>query len=360
MSQGELGAKAPGSITVEQLLALNEEIRALVRAGVPLERGLRIAARELRGRLGRITSVLAGRLDRGESLAEALEAEKQVLPPLYRAVIEAGARSGQLPIALEGLARYVRGYSEARATIGLALWYPLLVVILGYALFVGLVTLAVPRFLGSFESLLLTVPAPLRWLGWMGQTVAYWWPAGPIAVAILAFAWVCSGRAAMFQSPAWGWLRIFPWMRSILANYETANFAELLALLLEHQVTYPKALVLAAQSTGDPRLTRGATALAEAISRGEPVARALATIDRRTFLPMLRWVLATGHEQGSLAGALRNLGIHYRKRGKYQAEKLALFLPTVLMIAIGASATLFYALALFIPVVNLLRQLSSA
>ena len=40
-------------------------------------------------------------------------------------------------------------------------------------------------------------------------------------------------------------------MRSILANYETANFSELLGLLLEHQVPYPAALVLAAESTGN-------------------------------------------------------------------------------------------------------------
>ena len=53
MSEGELGRA--GSITVEQLSALNEEIRALVRAGVPLERGLITAARDLGGRLGRIT-----------------------------------------------------------------------------------------------------------------------------------------------------------------------------------------------------------------------------------------------------------------------------------------------------------------
>ena len=102
-----MGRNRHGAITVEQLFALNEEIRALVRAGVPLERGLLTAARGLRGRLGRITEALADRLNRGESLIEALENEKQVLPPLYRAVVEAGARSGQLPVALEGLARYV-------------------------------------------------------------------------------------------------------------------------------------------------------------------------------------------------------------------------------------------------------------
>jgi type II secretory pathway component PulF len=358
MSQGELGPKAPGSITIEQLLALNEEIRALVHAGVPLERGLSVAARSLRGKLSRIARALGARLARGESLTQALENESKSLPALYRAVVEAGARSGRLPVALEGMARYVGGFSEARATIGLALWYPLLVLALAYSLFFGLVSWAVPRFIEAFESLGLSVSAPLRWLGRLGESSGMWWPVGPVLLAIVAVAWLRSGASARFQSPAWWWLRLFPWMKSILASYETANFAELLALLLEHQVTYPESLVLAAESTGNPRMMRAARELADAITRGEAPSAALETIDRRAFLPMLRWVLATGQAQGSLVAALRNLGQHYRKRGKYQAEKLAIFLPTILMIALGAGATLFYALALFIPLMNLLRQLS--
>jgi type II secretory pathway component PulF len=359
MQEGELGATRAASITIEQLFALNEEIRALVRAGVPLERGLLTAARALRGRLGRITSALAVRLNRGESLVQALEAEKQVLPPLYRAVVEAGARSGQLPVALEGLARYVRGYSEARATVGLALWYPLVVLSLAYLLFVGLVMVIAPRFLAAFESLGLSSPAPLRWLSMAGKSFDYWWLAGPIALLFLAIAWARSGAAARFQSASWTWLKCFPWMRSILTNYEGANFCELLALLLEHEVTYPEALKLAAESTGNPRLLRGACSLSEALSRGQSAVAALETIDRNAFLPMLRWVLATGQEQGSLSRALRNLAGHYRRRAKYLAEKLSVFLPTFILVVVGASATLFYALALFIPIINLLGQLST-
>ena len=358
MSGGERERRPPGPITIEQLLALNQEIVALVRAGVPLERGLLLAARDLRGRLGAVAGALGRRLSRGESLADALEGEGRSVPPLYRAVVEAGARSGRLSVALEGMSRYVRGYSEARATIGLALWYPLVVLALAYALFIGLVSLALPRFIHTFESLGMTASAPLRWLNWVGDSVGYWWPVGPILLVVLAIAWVRSGTAARFQSPSWSWLYVFPWMRSMLANYETANFSELLALLLEHQVTLSAALVLAAESTGNSRLTRGARRLAEAIDRGEPAAAALATIDQRTFLPMLRWVLAAGGAQGSLAGALHNLGGLYRKRAKYQAEKLAVFLPTILLIVIGASATLFYGLALFIPLVNLLKELT--
>ncbi len=347
-----------GSITIDQLLALNEEIAALVRAGVPLERGLVVAGRDLRGRLGGIATALSRRLNSGETLPEALESERRSIPPLYRAVVEAGVRSGQLPIALEGLAKYVRGYAEARAAIGLALWYPLMVLTLAYALFVGLVLAAVPRFVTAFDFLGLGMTAPLHLLSWVGETVPYWWPVGPILLLFLAIAWVRSGRAARFQAGSQSWLLTFPWMKSILANYETANFSELLGLLLEHRVPYPSALILAAESTGDARLTRGAHQLAEAISRGESAAAALATIDRRTFLPILRWVLATGESQGSLVTALPNLADVYRKRAQYQAEKLSVFLPTILMIAIGASATLFYGLTLFIPLTKMLRELA--
>jgi general secretion pathway protein F len=358
MSQGELGKRSPGSITLEQLLALNEEITALVRAGVPLERGLMVAGRDLRGRLGRMSSVLGARLERGESLVEALEAEKRAIPPLYRAVVEAGSRSGRLAVALEGLARYVRGYFEARSAIALALWYPLLVLALAYVLFVGLVVVAVPRFVQGFSSLGLTEPAALRFLETIGQKAEYWWPVGPVLLVVLVLAWLQSGKAARFGSMAWGWLRLLPWMRSLLADYETASFSELLAVLLEHRVAYPAALILAAEATGNPRMAKGARELADAISRGEQPGAALATIDRRAFLPMLRWVLATGQEQGSLVQALKNQTDFYRKRAAYQAEKLNVFLPTILMIALGASATLLYGLAIFLPVVTMLRQLT--
>jgi type II secretory pathway component PulF len=360
MSQGERESQPPGSITIDQLLALNAEMSALVRAGVPLERGLIVTGRDLRGRLGAIATALAGRLNRGESLPEALAGEKAAIPPLYRAVVEAGARSGQLPIALEGLAKYVRGYSDARTAIGLALWYPLLVLALAYTLFVGLLWLAVPEFIKTYELLGLTVAAPLRTLSWIGSTVSYWWPIGPILLVVLFFAWVRSGTAARFQAGAWSWLMVFPWMRSILANFETANFSELLGLLLEHHVPLPAAVVLAAESTGDARITRGARRLAAAVERGESAAAALRTIDRGTFLPMLRWVLATGQEQGSMVAALRNLADVYRKRAQFQTDKLSVFLPVILMIAIGAGATLFYALALFIPLSNMLNELAVA
>jgi type II secretory pathway component PulF len=359
MSQGELGSRPPGPITIDQLLALNEEIIALVRAGVPLERGLLLAGWDIRGKLGRIAGALGQRMSRGESLVQALEAEEQSIPPLYRAVVEAGARSGQLPVALEGLARYVRGYSEARRAIGMALWYPMMVLSLAYVLFLLMMWLCVRKFVEAFESLGLTVATPLRWLASLDVTVPYWWPIGPVLLIVMAIVWYRSGKAAQFQAGAWNVLRLVPWMRSLLDDYQTANFAELLALLLKHQVTYPSALILAGEATGDARLRQGVARLAEAVERGEPAGQALASLDHKTLRPMLRWVLATGQDQGSLVTALNDLADLYRKRANYQADKLQALLPIILMIGIGGTATLFYGLALFVPIASLLRQLGA-
>jgi type II secretory pathway component PulF len=359
MSDGERGVRPPGPITLDQLLALNEEIAALVRAGVPLDRGLLEAGRDVRGRLGRVAGVLGRRLNRGESLIEALESEARAIPPLYRAVVEAGTRAGQLPVALEGMARYVRGLTDARTAIGMALWYPGLVVCLAYGLFVGLVWLVVPRFVAAFDALGLATSAPLRWLEWAGGSASYWWPVGPIVIVVLAIAWVRSGTAAGLRGGAWSGLRLFPWMGSLLADYEAASFAELLALLLEHRVPYPSAMVLAADATGAPRLALGARWTAEAIARGEPVAAAVDAAGPRAFPPMLRWTLSTGQAQGSLGSALRHMAGLYRKRARYRAEQLALFLPMILTVAIGAGAAAFYGLSLFLPLIEMLRGLSA-
>ncbi len=98
-----------GAIALDDLIALNDEIAALSRAGLPLERGLLGFGIEVPGRLGAVATALGERMERGESLAEAVRDERLNLPATYRAVVEAGLRSGRLAAALEDLAAYARG-----------------------------------------------------------------------------------------------------------------------------------------------------------------------------------------------------------------------------------------------------------
>ncbi len=100
-----------------------------------------------------------------------------------------------------------------------------------------------------------------------------------------------------------------------------------------------------------------ARAFSKDLERGRTAREALGGASEEAFSPLMRWVLAND-QQGSIVEALRNLAPMYRKRAAYRAEKLRLFLPSIVMILVGASATLLYALTLFLPLTSMLDRLA--
>jgi general secretion pathway protein F len=185
----------------------------------------------------------------------------------------------------------------------------------------------------------------------------YWGALLPALLVVGIALWGWSGTSAGFQpGRAWSVVRVFPWMGRMLRHYEAANFADLLGLLLEHGVPYPEALGLAAEATGDRSLVRLGSTLAAAVERGDPPAVAAGA--GRTLPPLLLWLLTNGQHQAPLAGSLHGLAAIYRKQAVHQAEKIRVFLPIVLLVAIGLSAALLFGLCLFLPFTNLLEKLA--
>ena len=141
---------------------------------MPLERGLLNLGSDLPGRLGAITTRLGERMSGGMSLPEALAASEGELPRVYRAVVEAGIQSGRLSVALEGLAMFARGFAESRRAIGLALWYPMIVAVMAYVLFIFVILEVIPRFVARSRSFGFRSTVRSWLLNRAGETVWVW------------------------------------------------------------------------------------------------------------------------------------------------------------------------------------------
>src|SRR5260370_18562460 len=137
----------PGTITLDELVALNDEMLALVRAGVPLEQGLADVRHDVRGNLGRISGILAERMTRGETLPHILATSPEQFPPLYRAIVQAGIRSGRLPAALEETSASIRRLAALRRLVMLAMIYPLMIFFLCYGMFLYFAVQIAPAIL---------------------------------------------------------------------------------------------------------------------------------------------------------------------------------------------------------------------
>ena len=357
---------APGegvsrAITLDQWIALNDEMAALVRAGIPLDRGLISASKELRGAAGGLAKRLGQRISEGRSLQDALADEGENLPDLYRAVVEAGVRSGRLSQALESMAVFASGVAETRRAIGLALFYPLLVMILAYSLFVAFVLFILPRFVATFESFHLRQPVLVRGMEFLGESAYLWVPVFPIVLLLLGVAWIRSSRASQLRpGRVAGLLRWVPGLGSILSNAQAANVADVLSLLVEQGEPMGRALRLASDASGDPAVRRAGLELAEAIEQGQGGSGVVRFEDRSgAFPPLLRWVLATSTHHPDLASALRHVGGTYRQRASRLAESIQAILPALMLLSLGAVTVLIYALTVFGPMAALWYDLAS-
>ncbi|HEX7447346.1 MAG TPA: type II secretion system F family protein [Pirellulales bacterium] len=346
------------ALSLDELLALNDEIAALVRAGVPLESGLFDLGRDLPGRLGRLAERLSERLQRGETLDQAVAAERADFPRLYLAIVEAGQRSGRLAVALEGMTAAARRVAEMRQIAGAAMVYPIVVFLLAWALTVAFVTLFAPAVASSFHDFRAPAADWMSWIAGAGETVVYWGPIGPAVVLLsVGIWWRWSRRAITLDGQRAGrWLGWIPGVRDLLRSCQAATFAEVLALLVEQETPLAEALRLSASASGGPPMIADAQSLAASIERGEPPAQCLS--NARRFPPLLGWLIATGQQRGALVPALRHAAASYRQRALRRAEALQVFLPVALTLGIGGTTALAYALLLFTPWINLLKTVS--
>ena len=205
-----------GPITLDNLIALNDEIAALARAGVPLDRGLLAIGKDLPGRLGRIAQSLGRRLESGEDLATALSQSGNEFPAIYRAVVLAGLRSGRLSVALEGIAKTSRRVRETRGVVLVAMVYPFVVLAVASIVFWVTMSLTVPAIQAVFDDLNIAWPRWYAALFWFADMllVALPWLWGAAVVLLGAFLFRVSGANVLGVKSARGMSTIKQLMRA--------------------------------------------------------------------------------------------------------------------------------------------------
>lgn len=363
------------SSTLDDLILLNREIAAMVKAGIPLELGLRGLSGNVSTRLGRLSERLSWELAAGKSLPEALALEGPAVSPVYTAVMEAGLASGRLPEALESLEASGRVIQETRQRVMLAVLYPALCCLMGYAMFSLFVIVIAPQLLRAAEMFRFPETWPFAVLrsvyehrGAVLLAIPLFFAAAVLGVWFLGNRY---SRARRGLSPIYNtlsaigsylpgsslfvrFLRAFDWLNpgSLQRSLNWAQFSELLALQIEQNTPLPRAFALAADATDDVRWQREAHQVAEELSQGTRLSEALKSA--KSMPPLMNWMLASSEQQQMLAPTLRQLAQTYRRRTIQQASAMRTWIPVFMTICVAGGISLAYALMFFFPLRALL------
>ncbi|HEX2055993.1 MAG TPA: type II secretion system F family protein, partial [Nitrospiraceae bacterium] len=286
-------------LPLQEFLIFNQELLALVKAGLPvlrvwdllIERTQRTAFREA---LQGIRQDIRG----GASASEALARHPQYFSDLYLATVRAGEQSGNLPEVLQRYITYLKLMIGLRQKVTKALAYPAFLIIVGVAVVGFLLSYVIPTFVSVYGESSKSLPAATQLLINLIQIGgSHFLPFLGITVAgvIVGHAWyrTPAGRLAVDR-----YLLRFPVIGPILVKHYTIQLTRTLATVLSGGTPLVDALEISRGAISNRFIAGGLADATNEIREGSTLASAL---ERPKILPKLAIeMLSVGEETGSL------------------------------------------------------------
>jgi type II secretory pathway component PulF len=266
-----------GGVRPRPLGQAYKQLADLLRAGVPLLRGLRLLAnRKSAPRLARAFADLADRVSAGEDLAKAMSERPDAFPPVHVAMVRAGERGGFLGKVLDRLAQMVTAQADLRGKIIANLTYPAVLVVLGTIMIAGVFAFFVPQFREILSDSRAPLPPLTRLLFAVSDLLARLWPLLVVAlIAGLAFFW------SSLRSPA---LRArldiirthLPVLGPLARSLAAARFCRMLGTMMDNGVPLLAGMQIAKDAAGNVLMERAIVKAIDAVRSGQPLAPPLA------------------------------------------------------------------------------------
>src|SRR3954452_13302183 len=155
--RGSIAGFSTGSgrkkLNIEKFLIFNQQFVTLIKAGLPILKGLDLLAdRLVDAKLGPYIKAVRDDVRRGALLSDAFE-KQGIFPPVYVTSVLAGEKSGALAEVLDRFITYQRTALAIRKKVIVSLIYPTFLVVLVIALIIFLVTYVVPNFAQLYGSM---------------------------------------------------------------------------------------------------------------------------------------------------------------------------------------------------------------
>src|SRR5438874_462948 len=133
-------------VSTERFLLFNQELLALVRAGLPILQSFDIMLeRQKDARFREILTDIRDKVKSGVSLSDAFASYGDAFPPIYSTSLRAGERSGDLEGVLRRFLRYQKMIVQLRKRIIGAMVYPAILVTLSIGMVMVMFIYVIPK-----------------------------------------------------------------------------------------------------------------------------------------------------------------------------------------------------------------------
>jgi general secretion pathway protein F len=341
-------------LTEDRRIAVVDGMADVVRSGLPLAAGLRALGSELPSRRGRRALVtISKRLERGVSLDDAVAGQLDIVPSHLRVLLRAGLNTGRLGELLEHYLHYARTSLDTRRRSILALFYPMLLILVTVMVVGAMIAFVVPPFEDIFKDFGMELPDLTLAVLWLSKAIGGWRLAIlPVLLLTIVFAWVLAGRiAGPLQRQ---WLYHVPALGRMIRLSAISRFCHLLAIGLDHRLPLTEALLLAGKGTDDAYIGRSTQRMADELSDGHSLGHAAS---KHRMTPEIAHVFEWEGHDDSFCDVLRATGDICAAQARVQSGLIRILIEPLAVFGVAVAVGVV-AIALLMPMFKLLSALS--
>jgi general secretion pathway protein F len=323
-------------VNPKMVAGMTRLLGTLLHAGVTLPEALQALTDQTESqRFKGILSDIAEKVNEGSSLADTMSKYPKVFPALYINMIRAGEASGALETVLFRLAEFMEKQLEIQGKVSSAMFYPIILTVIGAGIVAMLMVAVVPKITSMFEDMNAELPWNTRLLMFMSDAIAGYW-----YLIILGGIGVVWSFRTWRATPSGQWLGDniilrLPVLSDLVRKVAIARFARTLSTLLAAGVQLLQALDIVRTLLGNVVLEKVVTKARDNIREGQGIAPALKHSGQ--FPPLVTHMIAVGERSGQLEQMLGDLADAYDRETSTTIQRFTTLLEPLMIVVMGVA-----------------------
>ncbi len=337
-------------IPYKTLMVFNQELAALLKAGLPLLQALNLMLERLRDpTFKEILTQVRDRVKSGEELSDAFASFGAVFPPLYSATLKAGERTGELEQVLRRFIRYLKLVIEARKRVISALVYPSVLVGLSIAMLFVMAIFVLPRFTVFYDSMDMQLPLLTRiTLGvalFLRHNLVYI-IAGIVATVVATRRWAATPAGAI-RLDRWK-LRV-PFLGPVLHLFSLAEYCRSLSTLLSGGMPLVPSMEISGRAVSNLFVRERISPTVQQVREGKALHEALDGTGIVTDLAID--MVKVGEATGSLDVMLTNIADFFDEEVELRMQRILSLVEPLMLVIMGCLVAALL-ISVYMPMFN--------
>jgi type IV pilus assembly protein PilC len=340
------------SVPLKEKIVFIENLHLMIKAGIPVPRGLRIITKQSRNRKFKaVLDQMANSVEAGKSLNEALADYPKIFSHIFVSMVKVGEMGGDLEQSLEYLSTQLEREHDLKTKTKGAMMYPAVIVSAMIIIGILLAIFVLPKLTATFKEFNTQLPLTTRIVvGFTDFTSAH--PVIILVVLVAVVAAAVAGLKTTAGKRGFNWFLLhMPVINPIVKKINLARFSRILSSMMKSGISVVEGLQVTAEAMDNVYYKEVLMETASNVKLGKPLTQALAAHDK-LFPVIVTQMLEVGEETGNIESILQQLAESFEAEIDNTMKNLSSIIEPLLLLIIGGVVG-FLALALISPIYSI-------